>query len=227
MTMNKASDAVCEQLKSHRVMTAWGAQIVLTEDLEKILNEESIKQIIGGYELKSMPTAAVVELIAKKSKWKKTFALLLDIDAGNLIESFISKRFCDPAKSIEDRHLHDLIPDMNKRTQFMNGQYTFFTPVFKSRFHYDLESSCHLPFLENEAVKDQGANSRIFEVTIPRSCLAPHAEIPDLLNLKNEFGGSFSNARNHTKKDFFATILSARKWTTVILQTKRFEFTKI
>ena len=200
MTTKKASDAVCEQLKSHRVVTERGSQIALNEDLEKILNEESLKQIIGGYDLKSMSAAVVVKLIAAKSEWTKMFALLLDIDAGNLIESFISKQFCNPAKSIDDRHLQNLIPDINKKNQFMNGQYTFFTPVFEFRLHRDLESSCHLPFLENEAAKDQGANSRIFEVTIPLSCLAPHAEIPDLLKEKNLLDGDFSNELNHVER---------------------------
>ena len=164
--------------------------------LEKILNEESLKQIIGRYDLKSMPAAAVVNLIAEKLEWKRTFALLLDIDAGNLTETFISKRFCNPAKMVNDRDLCDLIPSSNRRDQFMLEKYTFFAPVFRFQLRHDLESSCHLPFLENKAFKVQCANGRIFENTIPLSCLAPQAEIPDLLKIQNRYSGKFSNARN-------------------------------
>ena len=84
---------------------------MLDEDLEKILNEESLKHINGimtSNDPKSMPAAAVVKLIAEKLEWKRTFALLLDIEAGNLIETFISKRFCKPAKMVNDRDLSDL-----------------------------------------------------------------------------------------------------------------------
>ena len=193
MTSKKASDAVCEQLKSHRVQNAWGAPIMLLEDLKKILNEESLKQIIGGYDLKRMEAAVIVKKIAEKSKWTKTFALLLEIGAGNLIESFVS------TESI-DSHLRELIPDDKKVTQFVNGQSTFFTPVFEHEHSYDLELTRQLPFLKNEPIKDQGANSRIFEITIPLSCLAPHTKIPDLLKRQNESSGFFSNRRNWNKR---------------------------
>lgn len=198
MTTISASENVRRQLIHARVTTTSNASIVLHEDLEKILNKECLKQVIGSYELRHMGTSKVIDMIAGEMKWKKTFALLLYIDAddGNLIEHFISKDFYIPAKKVEDIDLCELIRSDQKREQFFTDQRIFLAPIFEFRRHYDLGSTSHLPFLENKTIEDQGANSKIFEITIPQSNLLPQSEALHQLKRENRYDGRFSNEIN-------------------------------
>ncbi len=99
----------------------------------------------------------------------------------DVIENFMCKDFCIPAKTVKDSDLRELIPDEQTRVIFCTNQRIFLAPVFELERHYDLAPSSHLPFLADKAIKDRGANSTIFEVTIPQSKLLLQSERPDPL----------------------------------------------
>ena len=197
MTTPSPSDDVRKQLECARLTTASMAHIVLDEDLNDILNTECVKQVIGSYKLTRMTAAKIIDMISGEMKWKKTFALLLYNGAGDLIESFMCKDFRIPAKTLEDTDLRELIPDERTRVIFCTNQRIFIAPVFEFERHYDLASSSHLPFLADKAIKDQGANSTIFEITIPHSNLLLPSERPYLLKRGDRSDGKFSNDNNH------------------------------
>ena len=192
MSTVSASDSVREQLIHARFTTASMAYIILDEDLDKILDKECLKQIIQRYKLKHMLAGHVINKIAAKMKWKKILALLLYIGAGNRIEAFIENNFRIPVQSVKDKCLLELIPSEEKRTQFYTDQRIFLSPVFKHHSYAKLATWSHLPFLEEKDFKSQGANSKIFEVTIPVSNLSPQ---PETLN-GNKFEGYFTNEKN-------------------------------
>lgn len=189
------SENVRKQLEYARLATVSNAHIVLDEDLNEKLNTECVKQVIGSYKLTRMTATKVIGMISGEMKWKKTFALLLYIGAGHLIENFMCKNFCIPAKTV-DSYLRELIPDEQTRGIFFMDQWIFLAPVFELGWHQDLAPSSHLPFLADKAIKDQGANSTIFEVTIPQSNLLLQSERPYLLERGDRSDGKFSNDNN-------------------------------
>ena len=200
MSIMSASDSVHEQLKHARVTTVSMAHIILNEDVDKILNNECLKQVIDRYKLRHMRASRVVTKIAGDMMWKKTFALLLYLGTGDLIEAFIEKNFRIPVKREDDKDLRELIPREEKRSQFFTDQRMFDAPVFEFQLHSNLVGSSHLPFLEEEAFEDQGANSKIFAITVPRSNLFPESEALHQLKIGNILEGNFAN-ENNVRKD--------------------------
>ena len=110
----------------------------------------------------------------------------------------MNSNFDIPAKTANDSELRELIPKEETRELFVKHQRTFLAPVFEFERHQDLPWASILPFLEDKPIGDQGANSTIFEITVPQSKLSPQSETQ--LDRKNRYDGKFFNETNSGKK---------------------------